>query len=183
MFADRGLTVRAFDSLDALLGASSLEGVGCVVADAVPPAVLETLVQRMHERGPLPPPLIFVTDQAEAVWTARLMKSGLYDVVDRLASEAELLRRSTAALHHDNQQRLLQEKAEAARKRLALLSPREKQVLDLVVMAKSNKEISSDLHLSPRTVENHRARILRKLQADSAMHLLRITLEARGIPL
>jgi FixJ family two-component response regulator len=168
--------------MDALLGASSLEGVGCVVADAVSPVVLETLVQKMQER-PLPPPLIFVTDQAEAVWTARLMKSGLHDVVDRLGSEAELLRRTTAALHHDNQQRVIQEKAEAARKLLALLSPREKQVLGLVVMAKSNKEISSDLHLSPRTVENHRARILRKLQADSAMHLLRITLEARGIPL
>lgn len=182
VFADRGLTVRAFDSIDALLAASSLEGVGCVIADAVPQEALERLTERLRERT-LPPPLVLLSDQTEAVGAARLVKAGLHDILNRQGSEDELVREATAALHADTQRRLLQQKAEDARKRLSLLSPREKQVLDLVVLAKSNKEISSELHLSPRTVENHRARILRKLQADSAMHLLRITLEARGIPL
>jgi RNA polymerase sigma factor (sigma-70 family) len=181
VFVDRGMTVRAFDSVDALLADNGLEGVGCIVADAIPPGATEALFLKMQ--GPRVPPLILLTDHPELAVTAKAMKAGLYDVLDRSEGDSELFQRISAALQQDLERRQLHEKADTARHLLSQLSPRERQVLDLVVKAKSNKEISSDLHLSPRTVENHRARILRKLQADSAMQLLRITLEARGIPL
>jgi RNA polymerase sigma factor (sigma-70 family) len=181
-FVDRGLTVRAFDSVDALLADTSLEGVGCIVADDMVPGAAEDLFQKMQGREKVPP-LILLTDQPDLAATARAMRAGLYDIVERSDDDAELFQRTSAALQQDSERRQLHQKADSARHLLAQLSPREKEVLDLVVKAKSNKEISSDLHLSPRTVENHRARILRKLQAESAMQLLRITLEAKGIPL
>ncbi|MGH8189534.1 MAG: response regulator transcription factor, partial [Steroidobacteraceae bacterium] len=89
----------------------------------------------------------------------------------------DLIDRINQALEKDGANRAALGERNDIRRRLETLTPREREVLDLVVHGKANKVIAGDLKLSQRTVEIHRARVMEKMQASSLAHLVRMVLE------
>jgi len=146
-----------------------------IVADELLGMSTVTYWARLRGKGPVPP-LIFVTSRAELTAFASAIKLDSCDIVSRANAKTELPERIRTVIQARTQ-------CCDAQERLSRLSTREKEVLNLVIQAKSNKEIAHELSVSPRTIENHRARILKKLEAGSAMALLRLTLTSKGIPL
>ena len=135
------------------------------------------LQQRLIERG-LNFPLIVITGHGEVPLAVRAMKAGAVDFIEKpFASEAILdsLDMALARLAAPNAQ---DPAAVAAATKLALLSPREREVLEGLLAGLPNKTIAYDLAISPRTVEIHRARVMDKMGARSLSELIRLALAA-----
>jgi two-component system, LuxR family, response regulator FixJ len=174
----KGYDVRGFASAVEFLGAAPSLPIGCVVVDIRMPELdgLE-LQQRLIARK-LDFPLIVITGHGDVPLAVRAMKAGAIDFIEKpFASDAILSSLDTAC------QRLTASDAEdpmkaAAASKLALLSPRERQVLEGLLAGLPNKSIAYDLEISPRTVEIHRARVMDKMGARSLSELVRLALAA-----
>jgi FixJ family two-component response regulator len=126
-------------------------------------------------------PTIVVTGHAEVAMAVRAVKAGAIDFIEKPFSDQLLLDRVRQALEIDRQSREVRTRREEARRRLASLSAREREVLGLVVAGKANKEIAAALGLSPKTVEVHRAHVMSKMAADSLAELIRVAILAGAI--
>jgi FixJ family two-component response regulator len=119
-------------------------------------------------------PVIFITGRADVPTTVRAMKRGAIDFLLKPVDEAELLDAIDRAVERDRQERRARaERAEAAR-RLESLTPRERQVFELVVTGLLNKQIAGDLGTTEQTVKVHRARVMQKMGAASLPDLVRL---------
>jgi two-component system response regulator FixJ len=170
-----GFVVRTYASAAAFLAAAPTLS-GCVLTDVRMPAMdgLE-LQRRLNELG-LRLPVIVITGAGDIPIAVRAMKAGAVDFLEKPVDDARLLEAVQRALQRS---RLLAEahtSAAEALARLALLTPREREVLDLLVAGLSNKAVGKQLGASPRTVEVHRARILEKLHAQSLPELVRLVM-------
>ena len=179
----QGFDTRLYSSAEKFLGEAPWEKTQClIVADELLGMSTLQYWSRLRDRGAVPP-VILVTARAELAAFASAIKLESCDIVSRTNAKTELPERIRAVIQLRTKRCDLAKQAASAQERLARLSSREKEVLNLVIQAKSNKEIAHELSVSPRTIENHRARILKKLEAGSAMALLRLTLTSKGIPL
>jgi two-component system response regulator FixJ len=173
-----GLTVRTYADAHALL-AADLPPAGCVVTDFRMPEIDGLQLQaRLAERG-VRLPVIVMTAYGDIPVAVRALKAGAVDFLEKPFANGQLAAAVRQAL--DANQRALAGaavSADAAR-RLGLLTPRERDVLELLVTGKSNKEIGRALGTSPRTIDVHRARVFQKLQADSLPDLVHLVLNAR----
>ena len=106
------------------------------------------------------------------------MRAGAVDFVQKPFSEQALLDRIHQALDRDAKSRALLKRQEEIVTRFASLTPREREVMMLVIGGKANKVIASELGVSERTVEIHRARVMHKTGAESLPHLVRLALQA-----
>lgn len=173
-----GLRTLSFPSADAFLKAApSLEN-ACVVTDVRMPGtsgveLAETLKAR--ETGV---PVIVITGHADVPLAIQAMKAGAADFIEKPYDDATILasiRRSLAAQAEDEES--LRERREI-QERLALLSRREREVVDGLVAGKANKIIAYDLGISPRTVEVYRANAMMKMQARTLSDLVRMSTRA-----
>jgi two-component system response regulator FixJ len=168
-----GLPVQTYGSANEFLGAAAGLA-GCVLTDVRMPDIdgLE-LQRRLNERG-IRLPVIVMTAQADVPLAVRAMKAGAVDFLEKPFSDDALLNAVTRALGEG--QKLRQEEATASKAahQLAALTPREREVLDLLVIGLSNKAIANKLDASPRTVEVHRARVFEKLHARSIADLIHL---------
>jgi two-component system response regulator FixJ len=170
--------VRSFGSAPEFLAAAPSLPVGCLIADIRMPEMdgLE-LQQRLIERS-LHFPTIVITGHGDVPLAVRAMKAGAIDFIEKpFASEAILDSLAAAVVrlatpHEQDPMRV------AAAAKLALLSPREREVLEGLLAGLPNKSIAYDLAISPRTVEIHRARVMDKMGARSLSELIRLTLAA-----
>ncbi|OZY84221.1 DNA-binding response regulator [Cellvibrio mixtus] len=169
-----GVTPLCFNSAEAFLSAYSPRPCECVISDMRMPGVSGLQLHKvLQARYPVPPPLIIVTGYAEVSAAVEAMKQGAFDFVEKPIQGHQFLEKLQAALalsrelHH---QRLQLATREA---RIALLTPKEQEVLQEVLEGLSSKDIAAKLNLSVRTVENHRARIMEKLRVGSALELMR----------
>jgi FixJ family two-component response regulator len=110
----------------------------------------------------------------------RAMKAGAVDFLEKPFEEGQLLAAVTRALDDNHQTLAAAMISTDAAQRIAALTPRERQVLDILVTGKSNKEIAKTLGTSPRTIDVHRARVLQKLAATNLPELVHLVLAARG---
>jgi RNA polymerase sigma factor (sigma-70 family) len=110
------------------------------------------------------------------------MQHGAFDFLQKPFRDQDLIDRIQHALVKDHANREELRKRDSIRTRLELLTPREREVLALVTSGKPNKVIASDLGLSQRTVEIHRARVMDKLEATSLAQLVRMTLDLQDDP-
>ena len=122
-------------------------------------------------------PVIFLTGHGDVPMAVEAMQAGAVDFIQKPFRDQDLLDRINQALEKDAGSRRMLAERNMIRKRLESLTPREKEVLDLVVAGKANKVIAGDLNLSQRTVEIHRARVMEKMEAHSLAHLVRMVLE------
>jgi len=176
-----GLSVRTYATATEFLDDHDPAQPGCLVLDVRMPGMsgldLQTeLVQRGAEL-----PTIVVTGHAEVAMAVRAVKAGAIDFIEKPFSDQLLLDRVRQALEIDRQSREIRTRREEARRRLASLSAREREVLGLVAAGKANKEIAAALGLSPKTVEVHRAHVMAKMAVDSLAELIRVALLAGAI--
>jgi FixJ family two-component response regulator len=172
-----GQAVETFSSGQEFIDAYSEDRPGCLVLDIRMPGMsgLE-LQQRLNERHSIMP-IIFITGHGDVPMAVEAMQAGAVDFIQKPFRDQDLIDRINQALEKDQNNRASLGERNDIRKRLETLTPREREVLDLVVHGKANKVIAGDLRLSQRTVEIHRARVMEKMQASSLAHLVRMVLE------
>ena len=126
--------------------------------------------------------IVFITGQGDIPKSVRAIKAGAVDFLTKPLKESELIRAVRAALTKDRAARL--ERAELAelRRRLSCLTPREREVLPLVVSGLLNKQVAAELGISDITIQIHRGRIMKKMEADSLAALVRMAVRLE-IPL
>jgi two-component system, LuxR family, response regulator FixJ len=172
-----GQAVETFGSGQEFIDAYSEDRPGCLVLDIRMPGMsgLE-LQQKLNERHSILP-IIFITGHGDVPMAVEAMQAGAVDFIQKPFRDQDLIDRINQALEKDNNNRAALGERNDIRRRLETLTPREREVLDLVVHGKANKVIAGDLKLSQRTVEIHRARVMEKMQASSLAHLVRMVLE------
>jgi two-component system response regulator FixJ len=174
-----GFVVRTYDSAAVFLAAAAPALRGCALIDVRMPEIdgLE-LQQRLNKRG-IRLPVIVMTGQGDIPVAVRAMKAGAVDFLEKPFNEGQLLGAVRRALQESKQLEEIEVVAREAASRLATLTPREREVLALLVNGLSTKAIAKELGTSPRTIEVHRSRVFEKLQAHSLPDLVRLTLAAR----
>lgn len=149
---------------------------GCILLDVRMPGMSGLELQEALNARHSILPVVFMTGHADVPMAVNAMQSGAMDFIQKPFTDEELLDRLRSAVERDvYHRRLLQEKAEI-RRRLDSLTPREHEILNMVINGKANKVIAGDLQLSQRTVEIHRARVMEKMQATSLAHLVRMVI-------
>ena len=172
-----GFAARPYASAAALLSAG--QGIsGCVLTDVRMPGMdgLE-LQEQLNSRG-LRLPVIVMTGQADIPVAVQAMKAGAVDFLEKPFSDTQLLEAVQRAMIECQRREQQAVAAADAAARLQKLTPREREVLDLLVNGLSSKEIANVLGGSPRTIEVHRARVHEKLGARSLPELVRLVLRA-----
>ena len=174
----RGYTVRSFASASAFLDAAPSLRPGVLIADIRMPGMdgLE-LLQRLTERE-LFFPVIVVTGHGDVPLAVRAMKGGAVDFIEKPFAADAILNSVAAALDRLAKPREPDPLVTEAETRLALLTPREREVLEGLLAGLPNKSIAYELAISPRTVEIHRARVMDKMKARSLSELVRLSLAA-----
>jgi FixJ family two-component response regulator len=126
-------------------------------------------------------PIIFLTGHADVGLAVRAMRQGAFDFMEKPFTDQEILDSINRAIEFDRALRRTQARREAIHARLENLTPREREVMTLVLLGKANKMIAYELGISERTVEIHRARMMKKMQAASLANLVKIGIDA-GLP-
>jgi two-component system, LuxR family, response regulator FixJ len=167
-----GLECEVYASALEFLGAYDPARHSCLVADIRMPGLsgLE-LQQRLNEQHAAVP-VIFITGHGDVPMAVNAMKSGASDFIQKPFRDQDLIDRIHKALAKDREQRAWRAEEDAVRARLATLTPRETEVMRRVVRGQANKVIALDLGVSQRTVELHRARVMRKLKMRSLADLV-----------
>ena len=147
---------------------------GCLVLDIRMPGMSGMqLQQQLNLRGAVIP-VIFMTGHGDIPMAVEAMQHGAFDFLQKPFRDQELLDRVQRALTRDSETRTRMRHTDRIRERLASLSPREREVLDLVTQGKANKMVAGDLGVSQRTVEIHRAHVMQKMEAGSLAELVRM---------
>ena len=176
-----GLRVRSYATAADFLAEHDPAQPGCLVLDVRMPGMSGLDLQAELARRGVELPTIVITGHAEVSMAVRAVKAGALDFIEKPFSDQLLLDRVRQALEIDLEVREVRRRREDALRRLATLTAREREVLNLVVAGKQNKEIASELGVSPKTVEVHRAHVMSKMCVDSLAELIRITLLAGEI--
>jgi two-component system response regulator FixJ len=127
-------------------------------------------------------PIIFITGHGDVPMAVEAMQAGAHGFIQKPFREQDLLDSINEALQKDAANRVALGELAAIRTRLASLTPREREVMDLVVHGKANKVIAGDLDLSQRTVEIHRAHVMQKMEAGSLAELVRMMMAVARQP-
>jgi FixJ family two-component response regulator len=147
---------------------------GCLVLDIRMPGMSGLELQEQLNRTGCMLPIIFITGHGDVPMAVQAMKAGAFEFIQKPFRDQDLLDQINHALQHDAENRQgVARRAEVLR-RLESLTPRERQVMDLVVDGGANKVIAIDLGLSERTVEIHRAKVMEKMGARSVAHLVKL---------
>ena len=153
---------------------------GCLILDIRMPEMSGLEVQQQLNRAGAMLPVIFITGHGDVPMAVQAMKEGAFQFIQKPFRDQELLDHINHALQFDRDNRKdLAARAEVQR-RVETLTPREKQVMDLVVEGQANKVMAIDLGLSERTVEIHRAKVMEKMGARSVAHLVKMNLTLTG---
>jgi len=172
-----GLRVLTFASAQEFLSVYEAEQCGCIVLDVRMPGMsgLE-LQERLREQG-CELPMIVMTAFGDVPMAVRAMKSGAVHFFEKPIGDQVLLDEVQSALAEDVRRRQEAQLHRDAAERYARLTAREAEVLELVVAGLSSREIGVQLGVSFKTVEAHRAKIMRKMDAESVPHLIRLYLD------
>ena len=153
---------------------------GCLLLDVRMPGMSGLELQAHLAREDPGLPVIVITGHGDITMAVKAMKSGAVDFIEKPFHDEDLLTSIRNALDFDEKQRALQSQRAQIAVRLAELTPREHEVMDMVTEGHANKEIASALGVSSKTVEAHRARVMDKMRATSLAELVRMALIAEG---
>lgn len=178
----KGIAARSYASAEAFL--ESYDGQpGCVVVDLRMPGMSGLALQAELKRRGIALPLVMVTAYGDVPTARAALKAGAYDFVEKPIEEERLVATLQAALALAQAERATAEELGAFRARVERLTAREREVLDMVVEGRHNREIAEALAISPRTVEVYRARMMEKLQVRRLPDLVRLVLRSEaGVP-
>lgn len=175
-----GYQVACFDSAETFLKAYRRDMRGCLVLDVRMPEMsgLE-LHERLDALGSQLP-IIFVTGHGDVPMAVAALKKGAVDFIEKPFNDAELLRLVSQCLVSERESRARRRQDAEVSRRLDQLTQREREVLDLIIVGKLNKQIADVLGISIKTVEVHRARVMEKMAAQSLAELVQNVMAIEG---
>ncbi len=178
LFEGEGWAVATYVSAEEYLANYKPDRSGCLLVDAYLPGMvgmeLLRLLKERHHRFPV----IVITGRSDVRMAINSMRYGAADFIEKPFSYQEIYRSVQSALERSRDANEREERRETARATLAMLTRKQRQILDRIVQGQANKVIAADLKLSQRTVENHRASIMRRTKSTSLPALLRLVLNA-----
>lgn len=173
-----GMRVETYATADEFIQNYYPGRAGCLLLDVRMPGMSGLELQEHFLKHQINIPIIIITGHGDVPMAVRAMKSGAVDFIEKPFNDELLLESIRNALALDTEQRKTQaERAEIAT-RLANLTPREHEVMEMVTAGKANKEIAQALGVSAKTVEAHRSRVMEKMQADSLADLVKMAVAA-----
>jgi two-component system response regulator FixJ len=182
-FARQDVETSCFASAQDFLAAiRSGQRFDCIVSDVRMPGMSGLdLVQHLKGAG-LAAPVILITGHGDVDMAVAAIKVGAFDFIEKPFDEARLLASIRNALNKMQQPEIDAVELEKLQSRFNTLSVRQRQVMELAVVGLSNKEIGSQLKISPKTVENHRAWVMERIGARNIAELVRIAMRIQGKP-
>jgi FixJ family two-component response regulator len=176
-----GLRVEAFASAQEFLRSPPSDGPSCLVLDVRLPGLSGLELQQQMAQGDRDMPIIFITGHGDIPMTVQAMKAGAVEFLTKPFRDQELLDAIQQALARDRQAREQRATSEALRRRYGALTPREREVMALVVAGLLNKQIAGELGTSEASVKVHRQHVMEKMGAGSLAALVRMA-DRLGIP-
>jgi FixJ family two-component response regulator len=178
LLESKGLRVEAYPSAEAFLARLRDDMHGCLVLDVRMPGMsgLE-LFERLAARG-AGLPVIFVTGHGDVPMAVSAVKKGAVDFIEKPFNDEEMLRLVRQCLESDRAQRATRRQHAAVKQRISSLTEREREVMELVVAGRMNKQIADELGIAIKTVEVHRARVMEKMAAGSVAELVQLVVES-----
>jgi len=170
-----GLQVVTFASAEAFLKHPLPDVPACVVLDVFTPGLDGLDAQHVLAARQSSPPVIFITGYGDIPLSVRAMKAGAVDFLPKPFSNHALLTAVNTALARHTHARQVEVEFATIRRRIESLSPREREVMALVVRGKLNKQIGHHLGVGEKTIKVHRARVMKKMQVNSLADLVRMT--------
>jgi FixJ family two-component response regulator len=176
-----GLQVALFGSVPEFLDGKRPDVPSCLVLDIRLPGISGLDFQRKLAETNISIPIIFITGHGDIPMSVRAMKAGAVEFLTKPFRDQDLLDAIQLALERDRARRQREAEISTLRERFEWLTPREREVLPLVVSGLLNKQIAAEIGTSETTVKVHRGQLMRKLGADSLPDLVRMA-EKMGIP-
>ncbi len=174
-----GLRTEVFPDARSFLNRYKAQMPGCLVVDLNMPGMSGLdLQQYLKEHGVLIP-ILFLSGRADVPKAVKAVRDGAIDFIEKPFDYRRVVALVEDCLRRDAEMRAAHEGKRAICERLAQLTQRERDVLDLVVAGRMNREIAEKLEISIKTVEAHRAKIMEKLEVDSVAELVQATIAAK----
>jgi len=171
LLKSRGLPCATYESAETFLAAWHPGLCGCVVLDMRMSGMSGLdCFDILHSRGARLP-VIFLTGHGDVPMAVATLKKGAFDFFEKPFNDNDLATRISEAMATDCKQRAAEACADTVNAQLARLTPRERQIMELVLAGKYNKVIADELNISMRTVEVHRANLFDKMQVKTAVEL------------
>ncbi len=172
-----GLAVESYVSAEDFLRAYDPRRPGCLVLDVRMPGMGGLALQELIAAREIDLPIIFITGHADVRMSVRAMKGQAFEFLEKPFSDQELLDRIHEALDLVVRTRRQRDATAGAAARIASLTAREREVLERITEGKPNKVIAAELDVSEKTVESHRARVMKKMGVRSLAGLITAVLK------
>jgi two-component system response regulator FixJ len=173
LLEDHGMTVRCFYSAEAFLAAEADSFWSCIVSDVRMPGMSGLDLQRELKARSCSVPIILITGHGDIAMAVSAMREGAFDFIEKPYDAGQLIGSIEKALAADEKHRNIQSHRAELIARMAELSPRQREVMQLVADGLSNKQIAQRLGISSRTVENYRAWVMERMGAANVAELVR----------
>jgi FixJ family two-component response regulator len=174
LFRSTGFKVQMFESAPEFLQCEKPESAACLVLDVRMPGLSGLDLQREMTNAGIHIPIIFITGHGDIPMTVQAMKAGAVEFLTKPFREQDLLDAVSQAIERDRRHRKLQGELFQLNSRFEQLTPREREVMQLVVAGMLNKQIAYRLGTSEITIKVHRNKVMNKMQADSVAALVRM---------
>ncbi len=174
-----GLRVQTFASAQEFLQAARSDGPGCLVLDVRLPGLSGLDLQRELRKTNNPVPIIFISGHGDIPMTVQAMKAGAVEFLTKPFRDQELLDAITQAIERARLAHKERRELDELRGRYESLTPREREVMALLVKGLLNKQVGAELGMSETTVKFHRANLIEKMRAGSLPDLVRIAEKLR----
>lgn len=173
-----GLPAQVYASAADFLAAYDRRDPGCLLLDVRMPGMSGLELQQELNRRGATLPVVFITGHGDVPMAVEAMQQGAFDFLQKPFRDQDLLDRVQRAMARDAESRARLAARAEIRARLATLTPRETEVMQLITRGKANKVVGAELGVSQRTVEIHRAHVMEKMHATSLAELVRMVLDS-----
>ena len=175
LIGSAGYQVESFTSAEDFLAKSHQDGASCLILDVSMPGLDGIQLQEKLKAAGVIIPIIFLTGHGDIPMSVKAMKAGALDFIPKPVEDETLLQAIEFAIARNVERRQARSEIEEVEGRVKTLTPREYEVMGLVVTGLLNKQIAFKLGISEKTIKVHRARVMEKMQAGSVAELVRLT--------
>ena len=174
----KGMRTQPFANAESFIETYRPDWSGCVLTDLRMPGMTGLELQAVLRERQVDVPVVVLTAHGDVATARAALKNGAFDFLEKPIDDAMLVDVLRNALRADRERRATVTARSSADARIERLTEREREILMLIAAGHQNREIATQLGISPRTVEVHKARIMEKLECDSLAELIRMNLAA-----